>query len=128
MGLFSRKQTGSSFDWTPLTTEADVDVAIEKSAEQPVLLFKHSTRCSISSMALSRFEKQWDTNIGCSCYFLDLITYRAVSNYISDKTAVVHQSPQSILLWKGKVIYHASHNGIDAVEIASLLNNMATNE
>lgn len=128
MGLFSRNQTGSSFDWTPLTSEAEVDVAIEKSAEQPVLLFKHSTRCSISSMALSRFEKQWDANSDCTCYFLDLIAYRSVSNYISDKTAVVHQSPQCILLWKEKVIYDASHNGIDAVEIASLLNNIATNE
>lgn len=121
MGLFSRKQTGTSFDWTPLISEDDVDLAIEKSMEQPVVLFKHSTRCSISSMALSRFENQWDSSTDCTCYFLDLIAFRSVSNYIAEKTSVVHQSPQCLLLWKGKVIHHASHNGIDANELKSLV-------
>lgn len=128
MGLFSRKQTGSSFEWTPLTLESDVDVAIEKSEEQPILFFKHSTRCSISSMALSRFENQWRSTLNCACCFLDLISYRSVSNYIADKTAVIHQSPQCIVLWKGNVIYQASHNGIDATEIEQLLNNLITHE
>ena len=128
MGLFSRKQTGSSFEWIPLTSETEVDLAIEKSMEQPVLLFKHSIRCSISSMALSRFENQWDTSLNCACYFLDLISYRSVSNYITDRTSVIHQSPQCIVIWKGNVIYQASHNGIDTTEIEQLLNNLFAHE
>ena len=128
MGLFSRKQSTAKFPWIPLETETEMESVIEQSLTRPVLLFKHSTRCSISSMALSRFENHWDTTIDCQCYFLDLITFRSVSNYVAEKTGVVHQSPQCILMFKGKVIHHSSHNGIDAAEIASLLNNTNSNE
>ena len=127
MGLFSR-QKSTNFSWLPLETTTDLELAIAQSMTQPVLIFKHSTRCSISSMALSRFENNWDKSQDCLCYFLDLIAFRSVSNGVEEKTGVIHQSPQCLLLWKGKVIHHASHNGIDADEIASIINNTHSNE
>ena len=110
MSWFTNK---SAFPWIQLSTENSLDEIIELSIQKPVILFKHSTRCSISSMALSRFEREWDTNENVHLYYLDLITFRQLSNEISEVLNVEHQSPQLILLNHGKVIYSDSHNGIN---------------
>lgn len=78
-------------------------------------VFKHSTRCSISSMVKSRVERSWDLDI--PIYYLDLIQYRSISNLIADKSGIEHESPQMIVFKNGKVIYIASHTGIDVSEI-----------
>ena len=123
MGFFSfSSKSKINLPWIALTTENQLREAINLSAEKPILLFKHSTRCSISSMALSRFEENWknETEI-CSIYFLDLIAFRSLSNLVAELTHVEHQSPQVLLLKNGEVIYIASHNGISAQEIKSAL-------
>jgi bacillithiol system protein YtxJ len=121
MGLFSFGSK-SNFDWIDLNSSEQLNEIIEQSIEKPVLLFKHSTRCSISAMAKSRFESQWELeNEVCPTYYLDLITFRPISNEIAEKTGVEHQSPQVIVLKNKEVIYQASHNGIDAKEIQALL-------
>ena len=85
------------------------------------VFFKHSTRCSISSMALRNFQAQWDINNDCAdLYYLDLIAFRDVSNEIANLTGVDHQSPQAIVLKDKQVKYHESHSHIDAVEIQKL--------
>ena len=121
MGFFSFGSK-SNFDWIELTSIEQLNEIIEQSTEKPVLLFKHSTRCSISSMAKSRFESEWGlNNEACPTYYLDLITFRPISNEIAEKTGVEHQSPQVIVLKNKEVIYQASHNGIDAKEIQEIL-------
>jgi len=121
MGLFSFGSK-SNFDWIDLNSSEQLNEIIEQSIEKPVLLFKHSTRCSISAMAKSRFESQWELeNDVCPTYYLDLITFRPISNEIAEKTGVEHQSPQVFVLKNKDVIYQASHNGIDAKEIQALL-------
>lgn len=80
-----------------------------KSFSTPVVLFKHSTRCSISSMALNRMLsglKKMDL------YILDIISHRDLSNEIAERFHVAHQSPQLIILHSAKCIYDASHFGI----------------
>ena len=120
MGLFF-KDNKSNFDWINLNSSEQLNEIIEQSNESAVLLFKHSTRCSISSMAKSRFEKEWKLdNKVCQTYYLDLITFRPISNEIAEKSGVEHQSPQVIVLKNKEVIYQASHNGIDAIEIQAL--------
>ena len=120
MGLFF-KDNKSNFDWINLNSSEQLNEIIEQSNESAVLLFKHSTRCSISSMAKSRFEKEWKLdNEVCQTYYLDLITFRPISNEIAENTGVEHQSPQVIVLKNKEVIYQASHNGIDANEIQAL--------
>lgn len=73
-------------------------------------VFKHSTRCNISSMVKNRVEREW--NLDFPVYYLDLLKYRSVSNLIASMSTVEHQSPQLIVFQNGKPIYNASHNAI----------------
>ena len=106
-------------EWNNLIDTGQFKEINEISQTDPVLIFKHSTRCVISSMALSRLERKWEDS-GIKPYFLDLIANRDVSNGVEDAFGVLHQSPQAILIKKGKVVYHTSHNGIDFGEIQSI--------
>ena len=99
--------------WDQLTDLQQLEQLKEASLQAPVLLFKHSTRCSISVMALNRFEREWN-NTTVNPYFLDLLNYREVSNQIANIFEVEHHSPQVLLIKDGTCVYHASHNAIDA--------------
>ena len=100
-------------NWVQLTDLQQLEQLKETSFQTPVLFFKHSTRCSISVMALNRFEREWN-NTTVNPYFLDLLNYREVSNQIATLFEVEHQSPQVLLIKDGACVYHASHNAIDA--------------
>ncbi|AZI40142.1 bacillithiol system redox-active protein YtxJ [Epilithonimonas vandammei] len=118
--IFGKKedQDHSKPLWKKIESQKDLDAAIEKSSQQKVLIFKHSTRCFISKTVLRSFEKQMqesDKNFGY--YFLDLLAYRSISNEIESRFEVVHQSPQLIVLENGKAIYNASHQNIDLDKI-----------
>lgn len=120
MGLFGSSST--SFPWKELSSIDQLKEILSSSFDVPVLIFKHSTRCSISSMVKSQFERKWNvSDQDCEVYYLDLIAHRDVSNEIEALTKVIHQSPQAILVKNGEVIYQESHNGIDAIEIAQIL-------
>jgi len=120
MGFFSK--TKNTFPWTELTSIEQLNELIERSVEVPVLLFKHSTSCSISAMAINRFESKWTAAPeACLVIYLDLLRFRSISNEIATLTGVHHQSPQAILLKNKQVVYTESHGGIDAVTIQSLL-------
>lgn len=98
-----------------------VDLAIKASFVRPVVIFKHSTTCPISSMAKSRVDRAYKgAQISFDYYHLDLLRHRDVSNYIADKLAVRHQSPQAIVVSNGEAIHHASHLDINPAEIAGL--------
>jgi len=100
--------------WTPLIDSTQLDEIHQKSMICPVLIFKHSTRCSISHTALDRFERNWQSDLSPSVqtFLLDLISYREISNQITDTYSVYHESPQVLLIHEGQVIYHESHFGI----------------
>jgi bacillithiol system protein YtxJ len=119
MGLFSSKQK-MEFPWVKLTSSEQLHELMKSSEVMPVLFFKHSTRCSISSMALNRFENNMDPE-NCTCVYLDLLAYRPLSAEIEQLTKVEHQSPQAILINHNEVIYSATHSGIDASEILKLI-------
>lgn len=124
MGLFSSFKSNDkvAFPWIELTSSEQLKQAIESSVENAVILFKHSTRCSISSMAKSRFESNWNTDLSdVSVYYLDLIAHRNISNEIAELTGIEHQSPQAIVLKNKEVIYDASHSEISAKAIENLL-------
>lgn len=125
MGLFGfgNKKEGTSFPWNELTSIEQLKEIIANSTEQPIVLFKHSTRCSISTMALSRFQKEWNQeNTSIGLYYLDLLNHREVSNEIAELTGVVHQSPQAILISNNEVKYTATHSSISATEIQNTIN------
>ena len=105
---------GAVISWKPIDSEESLQNAINESTQRPVIIFKHSTRCSISSMAKSRLENDWNPSEvnGISPYYLDLISYRNLSNIIADTFEVAHESPQVLVIKEGKCIYHTSHMGI----------------
>ncbi len=108
--------------WNNLTDLQQLETIKEESSAQPVAIFKHSTRCSISATALDRFERNWAKNQDIKdlkLYYLDLISHRDISNKIASEFEVEHESPQILLLKNGEVIYNESHYGIDFNEILS---------
>ena len=90
---------------------------ISLSSEKPVLIFKHSTRCSVSRMVLKQFESEFDLEDQVTPYFLDLLEHRDVSNAIAEQFKVVHQSPQLLLIKNGMSEYDASHSAIEVAEL-----------
>lgn len=99
-------------NWNKLTSESQLETIKAESTQQPVLIFKHSTRCSISAMALSRMERSWDDAAGIKPYYLDLIANRSVSNQVASEFGIDHESPQILLIQNGECVYDASHMGI----------------
>lgn len=120
MGFFSSKPK-QVFPWENITSEEQLHAIWEDGSEKPRLFFKHSTRCSISAMALSRFQEKWTGEKMYELYFIDLIANRSVSNLLETLSQITHQSPQVILVKNKEVIYTASHSEIEARAIEKLL-------
>ncbi|RBN50621.1 bacillithiol system redox-active protein YtxJ [Flavobacterium psychrolimnae] len=107
----------NKINWNELTDLGQLNEIIAASNEKPVAIFKHSTRCSVSRMALKQFENEFNSSDKVTPYFLDLIAHRDISNEIATRFGVFHQSPQLILIKEGKAIYNVSHSDIDAEEL-----------
>ena len=108
-----------STPWLPLTQPEQLTELAQSSHEQPVLIFKHSTTCSISAAAKSKIERQWaDSGLELPIYYLDLLRFRPISAQIVQEFSVQHESPQLLLIQDGKCTYHASHMGIRLADVA----------
>ncbi len=104
--------------WIPLESLDQLEKAIEKSKEHPVILFKHSTRCSVSHFVEKNLDNNWsEYSDQAEFYWLDLIKYRNVSNAIADRFGVQHESPQIVFIKDEKLVDHASHQQIDLEKI-----------
>jgi bacillithiol system protein YtxJ len=109
----------NKINWNELTDLGQLNEIIAISNEKPVAIFKHSTRCSVSRMALKQFENEFNSSDKVTPYFLDLIAHRDISNEIANRFGVTHQSPQLILIKEGKAVYNVSHSDIDAEELGT---------
>jgi len=86
------------------------------------IIFKHSTRCSISMMVKKRFELDWDKlPEDLNIYFLDLIQNRELSNAIASNFMVPHESPQLLLIENGECVLDLSHGEVSVDEVMSVL-------
>ncbi len=94
----------------------ELDALIEKSNEQAIVLFKHSTTCPISAGVYQEISNA-DTDIN----LIVVQRARAVSTAIAEKTGVRHESPQAIILRNAEVVYHASHYDVTASDVMSEL-------
>jgi len=117
----NQEEKTSKINWVPLVDLGQLNEIILQSAEKPVVIFKHSTRCSVSRMALKQFENEFDLNDKVTPYFLDLLEHRGISNEIASLFGVYHQSPQLLLIKGGKSVYDVSHSDIDAVQLKGKL-------
>lgn len=102
-------------NWNKLQEPRQLQAIKEESAQQSVLIFKHSTTCSISRATLDRLERNWkdEEMKNLKPYFLDLHAFRNISNALADTFEVEHESPQILIIKNGEVVYHNSHFGID---------------
>lgn len=119
----SEKQdnSNSKINWIPLQHLGQLDELVAFSANKPAVIFKHSTRCSVSRFALKQFENEFDLDDKVDAYFLDLLEHRDISNEIASRFGVYHQSPQLLLIKGGKSIYDVSHSDIHAEELKEKL-------
>ena len=113
-------------NWIALTSTDQIDQIKFSSSSQPILIFKHSTRCSISAMAENRLERAWvDEEIpSMETYHLDLIQHRNVSDYIASTFSIPHESPQVLIISDGQCIYHNSHMGIAYHEVKRIFDSL----
>ncbi len=100
-------------EWTSLTQLDQLDAIDQASREFPVLVFKHSTRCSISSTALDRLKRAWGPE-DAVIHLLDLLRHRDISDAIAARYGVRHESPQLLVIRHGKCVHHSSHLAITA--------------
>lgn len=110
-------------EWNKLTGINQLEEINKNSFDAPIMIFKHSTRCSISSSALNRVERNWNNeqdDVKVKPYYLDLIAHRDVSNEIAKKWNIEHQSPQVLVIKNGECIYTETHMGINYEEILYL--------
>lgn len=131
MGIFNSIFGGKSTDskeekqalpWQELKTVGQLDEIAERSKTRPVAIFKHSTTCGISRMALRSFESQYGIDPNeMDLYYLDLKAYREVSDEVGYRFQVMHQSPQLILIKNGAAVFHDSHGSISAAVLESKL-------
>jgi len=103
-------------DWKNLNSIDQLDAISADSYNIPQVLFKHSTRCSISSMALNRLESS-TAPAGVEFYLLDLLQHPDISAAIAEKFKVHHESPQALVIINGECTYDESHMGISMDEI-----------
>ncbi|WP_298764182.1 bacillithiol system redox-active protein YtxJ [uncultured Polaribacter sp.] len=123
MGLFGnkkKKEVQPSFlTWIPLTSKAQLEEIKKQSKNEAVFIFKHSTRCGISSMVIKQFEKLFtEETKNLKVYYLDLLNFRDISDEVGYAFQVMHQSPQLIVVRNETSVHSASHYDITQINLS----------
>ena len=111
-------------NWSVLSEEAQLNSLLQDSYNRPQLIFKHSTRCSVSQVAKTRLEKA-EPVPGVDFHYLDLLAFRPLSNKVAEDLQVYHESPQVLLVHRGECVYDESHLSISMEELAEQVNRLA---
>jgi bacillithiol system protein YtxJ len=129
MGLFNKilgskvkEEKETNVNWIPLNSLEQIKTIKELSKSETILVFKHSTRCSISSMVIKRFENLFDSSMNnIKVYYLDLLNFRAISDEVGYSFQVQHQSPQLLIIRNEVAVLNVSHYDITTVNIQKYL-------
>ena len=125
MGIFDsmfKSENKSTWPGIAIESKVHLEALIADSFKRPQLIFKHSTRCSISRFVLADFTAHFTySSDEFVAHYLDLLNYREISNEIADHFEVVHQSPQLLVVKNGKIVSHASHEGINELQLRDFL-------
>ena len=125
MGLINKLFGGSNepkeekvLPWIPLSDLQQLKFIKDKSKTKTQVIFKHSTRCGISRMVMNQFVANYElTEKDLDLYYLDLLSYREVSNEVGYEFQVIHQSPQIVIIKNGVAVANASHSAINDVDL-----------
>ena len=129
MGLFNKilgskvkEEKETNVNWIPLNSLEQIKTIKELSKSETILVFKHSTRCGISSMVIKRFENLFDSSMNnIKVYYLDLLNFRAISDEVGYSFQVQHQSPQLLIIRNEVAVLNISHYDITTVNIQKYL-------
>ncbi|NRA93559.1 MAG: bacillithiol system redox-active protein YtxJ [Psychroserpens sp.] len=123
MGLFknifgsSEPKEEKVLPWQALTSVDQIRTISERSKSKTQVIFKHSTRCGISSMVMNQFVSMYDLDANIDLYYLDLLSYREVSNEVGYTFQVIHQSPQLLIIRNEVTVAHASHGAVNELDL-----------
>lgn len=107
---------------------ADLQKIVTASEGRPQLIFKHSTRCSISAAAKHRIESDIARlKESMDVHLLDLLLHRDISAAIAQQFGVHHESPQVILVSHGNAVYDTSHYDIEPSAIVRTVEKLTQN-
>ena len=102
-------------------TTTYISEIIEQSETQSVIIFKYSSECRSSFRLKSKLEKMLEEKtLTPLIYQVTVQTEPVLSKKIAELFKIKHETPQIIILKKGKVIYSAHHNSIKTEEFASI--------
>ena len=104
-----------------LEQNQDLEQLIERSKTDPVLIFKHSTQCPISSEAYEEFKRFAQSAVELPCALVLVIEHRELSNAIASRLGIRHESPQAIVVRDGQAAWNASHWSITADSLSHAL-------
>ena len=129
MGLFNKilggkvkEEKETNINWIPLNSLEQIKTIKELSKSETILVFKHSTRCGISSMVIKRFENLFDSSMNnIKVYYLDLLNFRAISDEVGYSFQAQHQSPQLLIIRNEVAVLNVSHYDIATVNIQKYL-------
>ena len=104
-----------------LREDRDLEQLLDRSKTDPVLIFKHSTQCSISTHAYEEFADFVESTNGLICGAVLVIENRTLSNAIAERFRIRHESPQALLIKDGRVVWHAAHWSITSDSLREAL-------
>jgi len=97
-----------------LDSVEQLESLFQRSHAKPVILFKHSSSCGISSGVFNEVSQ-----VNADINLIVVQNARNISNLIAERTGIRHESPQAIILKQGEPVYHASHYDITAEDLDS---------
>lgn len=107
----SSKEVVLKLKWIPLMELRQLKEI--SNSKKTVGIFKHSTRCFTSITIKKQFERNFEFDTDqMDIYYLDLLSYREISNEITSKYNLRHESPQLLIIKNDKLIAADSHSSI----------------
>jgi bacillithiol system protein YtxJ len=107
---------------TSLRSLKDLDAALVAAQAEPILIFKHSPTCGVSAQASEDIGELIDgAPLPVALYLVSVVAQREVSDAITKRLGVRHESPQILLVHRDEVLWHASHFRVSAAEIQKAL-------
>lgn len=108
--------------WIPLNDLKQIDYIKQKSSIKTQVIFKHSTRCGISSMVQRQFIEDYNfSEKELDLYYLDILNYRQISDEVGYAFQLIHESPQLLVIKNGELVAHASHGQVNQVDLNRFL-------